>query len=500
MEDVAVAKTEVTSPARPNVVLIMADDMGWGDLGCYGARRIPTPNMDAVAAQGLRATDAHSASAVCTPSRYALLTGRYAWRSPLKRFVLMGHGPALIEPDRPTLASVLKGAGYRTGAFGKWHLGLGWQWKDGHRETAFGPEGRLWIGEADAGWDIDYSQPFTGGPTELGFDRFFGISGSLDMPPYCFLSQNRTVSIPDRPKEELITSQRPGLQTAGWRDDAVDVRVTAEATSWLRERADEGPFFLYLAPAAPHRPCVPPDFVRGRTGLGNRADAVCLVDWMVGEVDRTLSALGVSENTIFIVTSDNGAPMIYPEDGDTEVHLPNGPYRGQKGDIWDGGHREPLLIRWPGRIPAGSTTDALMGLVDLYATVTTAAGVPVPPGAAEDSANRLSLLTGEAPDPSPEIAVHHSLEGRFGIRMGKWKVAFCTGSGGGFSEPAGEPFDTETRVGQLYDLETDPYETQDLWDSRPDIAAEAYELLQKICLDPSSGLPFGVQLTQRSAR
>jgi len=486
---------------RPNVVVILADDMGWGDLGCYGGTAIPTPRMDALAARGTRFTDAHSASAVCTPSRYALLTGRYAWRSPLKSFVLMGHGPPLIEPERPTVASLLHDAGYATAAFGKWHLGLGWRWRDGHVETAFGPGARLHVGaELDAGYEIDYSQPFSGGPLELGFERFFGISGSLDMPPYCFLDQDRTRGIPDEPKAEYITSQRKGLQTAGWRDDQVDVTVADAAVDWLRERpADGRPFFLYLTPAAPHRPCVPPDFVQGHSRAGNRGDAVCLVDWMVGRVCDALAEIGCADNTIVVLSSDNGAPMIYPEDGDTEIHRPNGPYRGQKGDIWDGGHREPLIVRWPGHVPEGAVRGDLIGLNDLFPVIAHATRCPVPDGAAEDGVDLLDAVTGGA-EVTDRVLVHHSLGGRFAIRLGAWKVEFCTGSGDGFSAPAGEPFDRDHPVGQLYDLASDPYETVDLWHDRPDIVAGAYDVLRGICLDPGSGLPFDVELPSGERR
>ncbi|QDP95022.1 arylsulfatase [Microlunatus elymi] len=482
---------------RPNVVIIFADDMGWGDLGCNGATAIPTPAMDAVADQGVRFTDAHSASSVCTPSRYALLTGRYAWRGPLKSGVLMGHGPAIIEPDRPTLASMLGSAGYACGAFGKWHLGVGWRWRDGHLDSAFGADARLGAPqELEDGAEIDYQQGFADGPTTRGFDRFFGIAASLDMAPYCFLDQDQTLGVPDQPKQVYAPGQRTGLQTPGWQDDQVDLRVTQEAVRWLRERDHDQPFFLYLTPAAPHRPCVPPEFVRGRTGIGNRADAVCLVDWMVGEIDRTLTEIGARDDTIFIVTSDNGAPTLFAEDGRLEDHLPNGPFRGQKADIWEGGHREPLLVRWPVQIDAGAVIDHPVGLVDLYATLAELCAVD-PGTGGEDSRSRARLLLGR-PDPDhndeDDLLVHHTLSGRFGLRMGRWKIEFTTGSGAGFTEPKGVAFDEDHPVGQLYDLDRDPYETTDLWSQRPEVVAEGYRRLQQICRTPDSGLPFGVTL------
>ena len=253
--------------AKPNVVLILADDRGWGDLGCYGATRVQTPHLDALAAAGVRLEDAHSSSSVCTPSRYSILTGRYEWRSPLKKGVLVPQGPAIIEATRPTVASVLRTAGYATAAFGKWHLGLGWHRKDGpalDALDAFGPTSEAAVAWAPAAVPsddksaIDYSRPFACGPLKLGFDRFFGISGSLDMPPYCFLSQDRTVGVPSHPKAELAPGQRPGLTVDGWADDAVDVEFVNRAVAWLQEARERRPFFLYLSTAAPHRPCIPP--------------------------------------------------------------------------------------------------------------------------------------------------------------------------------------------------------------------------------------------------
>lgn len=500
------------APVRPNIVVVLADDMGWGDLGCYGSA-IPTPNIDRLATEGVRLTDCHSASAVCTPSRYALMTGRYAWRGPLKNFVLMGHGPAIVEPERPTLASVLRSAGYRTGYFGKWHLGLGWRRRDGSVRDAFGPGASLHDDvDSDLGNDIDYAQPFEGGPTVLGFDRFVGIAGSLDMPPYCFLDGDRTSGIPDRAKTTLLTEQRPGLTVDGWHEEAVDVRFTEEAVDYIASQggiaAGGEPFLCYLAPSAPHRPCVPPEFIRGRSGLGDRADAVCLVDWAVGRVLTALEDAGIADETLVIVTSDNGAPMIFTDDGDPTVHRPNGDWRGQKGDLWDGGHREPFVARWPGRIPAGLVRDDPVCLADVLPTVASAAGIELPPGSAEDGRDLLDVLTGHGSVAPDRAIVHHSLAGRFALRRGRWKAIFATGSGGGFSEPSitslfksgsgqaheSVPWDADHPDGQLYDVVADPRETVDLWRQEPAVVASMYADLRRICGDESSGLPFDVPL------
>ena len=445
---------------RPNVVVFLADDLGWGDLGCYGSTAVPTPAIDALAARGQRFTDCHAASAVCTPSRYALLTGEYPWRSPLRAGVLGGTDPSILRPGQPTVAHAARDAGYRTGAFGKWHLGLGWARKDGSTRSAFD---RAFAPDMQAsGWDVDYTKPFTDGPLSHGFERFFGIAGSLDMPPYCFLDQDRTVGIPDRPKEPLVTSQRPGPQVDGWQDDAVDVAFTREACAWVREQAaSEQPFFAYIASAAPHRPCVPPEFVQGASRAGARGDAVCLVDWMMAQVVETLREIGALENTVIVFTSDNGAPLIFPEDGDVVTHRPNGGWRGQKADAWEGGHRVPLIIAAPGSDVA--TRDETVSLLDVTATL-------------EASVFGAAVRGDGRPLPAPgtldfaRVIGQQAYDGALALRQGTHKAIFSTGSGG-FSEPVGRPTASCER-GQLYDLAADPAECDDVWSDAPDRAAQ----------------------------
>ncbi|WP_457965179.1 arylsulfatase [Arthrobacter sp. D1-29] len=478
----------MTEPTqRPNVVLILADDLGWGDVGCNGAERISTPHIDSLAQQGTRFTDVHSASAVCTPSRYALLTGQYSWRTRLKKRVLMGHAPALIESGTPTVASVLHGCGYRTAAIGKWHLGLGWRHKDGTKWKASNPDhplelesvgtdSRLLLNSVDTGDTIDYTKAFEDGPLEVGFDRFFGIAGSLDMPPYCFLEQDRTVGIPAEPKREYLTEQRPGLQTPDWDEHQVDLRFTSEAVRFIEEAPSEQPFFLYFAPSAPHRPQVPPEFLRGTSQAGPRGDSVAFVDWMTGQILEALDRTGRSQDTVVIFTSDNGAPTVY-DDGDTTIHRPNGPWRGQKGDLWDGGHREPFIVRWAGTVPANAVSDQLLGLVDMLPTLAALVGADLPE-LPVDGVDVSPALLGE-PCP-PRVLVHHSMEGSFSVRDGSWKALFSTGSGGGFSEPAGVPVTAEEPGGQLYDLATDPDEQENLWERHPEQRQRMQGLLEDI--------------------
>ncbi|MFP4057689.1 MAG: sulfatase family protein [Candidatus Brocadiia bacterium] len=439
------------SQDRPNIVFLMADDMGFGDAGCYGATKVPTPHIDRLARRGVRFADAHSASAVCTPSRYAVLTGRYCWRGPLQRGVLGGLAQPVIEPGRPTVASVLRGRGYATAAVGKWHLGLGWRSAEGEVE----PWGD--------GFAVDYRRPLAGGPCELGFDYFFGIAGSLDMPPYCFIENDRTVGIPSVEKDVYHPQQRRGLMTPGWRDEEVDATFARKAVEFIEAHAAE-PFFLYLTPSAPHRPCVPPDFLRGASQAGPRGDMVCMVDWMVGEVDSALQRLGIADHTLFLVTSDNGARLAC-YDGKDYGHRSCGPWRGGKADIWDGGHREPFVARWPARLQPDTTCEATVCLADLMATAAAIAGAELPPGAGEDSVDILPALLGRPLAPRGGV-VHHSMDGTFAIREGPWKLILGLGSGG-FSDPRRIEPQPGGPQGQLYHMAEDPQETTNLWLDRP---------------------------------
>ena len=450
-------------PRRPNIIVFLADDLGWGDLGCYGSTAIPTPVLDTLASRGMRFLDAHASSAVCTPSRYSLLTGEYPWRSPLQSGVLGGTDPSILRDGQLTLATVLRERGYRTGAFGKWHLGLGWTMQNGTKPSAFAAG---FASDLQAsGREVDYAVPFSDGPTAHGFDRFFGIAGSLDMPPYCFLAQDRTVGTPDREKEPLITSQRPGLQVEGWQDDQADIEFTRQAVDWIAaQAAGDDPFFAYVAAAAPHRPCVPPGFVQGRSQAGVRGDGVCLVDWMVGELLAAVERAGIAEDTVFVFTSDNGAPMIFPEDGDVENHRPNGPFRGQKADVYEGGHRVPLILAGPG-VPFG-VSDQPVSLLDLLPTLAHMAGT----SARGDGTNLGSAFAADG----DRVIGQQAFDGALVLRAGHAKAVFSTGSGG-FSEPVGVPVSaTGTDPGQFFQLDVDPGERDDRWQDHRDQALEIY--------------------------
>ncbi|MCY3019831.1 MAG: arylsulfatase, partial [Planctomycetota bacterium] len=368
----------------PNVIYILADDLGYGDISCLNKNsKIPTPNIDRLAAEGISFTDAHSASAVCTPTRYGVLTGRYCWRTSLKKGVLYGYSPPLIEPTRMTVASLLKQHGYDTACIGKWHLGLTWARKDGVAA------GKL----AENGEDVDFTKPIKGGPTELGFDHFYGISASLDMPPYTYIENARVVKLPT---EQAGKGEfgRAGLKAPGFEAVNVLPDLTKKAVEFIDGHAADKParpFFLYFPVNAPHTPIAPADMAKGKSQAGKYGDFVAEVDWTVGEVMKCLERNKLGANTLLIVTSDNGSsPHGFPEEDVKKYdHQTSYHFRGRKSDAWDGGHHIPFIARWPGKVKAGSVSDEIICLNDLMATCAALVGAKLPDGAGEDSYNIL---------------------------------------------------------------------------------------------------------------
>jgi arylsulfatase A-like enzyme len=442
---------------RPNVVYILADDLGWGDLGCYNpASRIPTPNADRLAGQGVRFTDMHSPSAVCTPTRYGILTGRYCWRTSLKSGVLWGYSPNLIERGRLTVASMLRSQGYATGALGKWHLGLGDQPK------------------------ADYDQPLRPCPRDHGFDYFFGIPASLDMDPYVWVENDRAVERPTAKTEGRNDPRgvfwRGGPIAPSFKLEEVLPTLTGKAVDFIRERAARPqPFFLYLALTAPHTPWLPTAPFRGRSGAGDYGDFAVHVDDTLGQVLRALDDSKAAQNTLVVFTSDNGAHWT-PQDKDRFPHRANASWRGMKADIQEAGHRIPFLARWPGRIPAGSVSDELGCLTDLLATLADLLHVKLPRNAAEDSYSLLPALEGKRGKPLREAIVHHSSEGLFAIRQGDWKLIEGRGSGGFTNPKRIEPKPGEP-PGELYNLRTDPQESKNVYPDHPEVVARLSSLL-----------------------
>lgn len=498
----------------PNIVVIMADDMGYGDAGCYNSKsRIPTPQIDRLASQGARFTDAHSPSAVCTPTRYGLLTGRYAWRTWLQRGVIGGYTPPLIEPDRPTLASVLKSRGYRTGCFGKWHLGVGWTRSNGFVPTYEDAErmvrGSSQDPDPSTGLNVDFAKPVHGGPMALGFDQaFFTAACSTIDGPFTFIENDHVAAIPDRQVSEFYDmtggeegSPRRGWIALGFKLEEVDIRFTERAVRFIeRSLATEParPFFAYLALSSPHTPWLVPDFVKGQSGDGPRGDLVVLADWCVGRILAALERLGAADDTLVIFTSDNG-----PHPG-TNGHESAGSLRGLKTHIWEGGHRVPFIARWPQRIEAGGTVDEPICLTDLMATLAAIADADLSEEAGPDSVDISPALFRRgrpAPDRGPEAGpdrrtrpnlreavVSHSENGTFAIRRGPWKLVLDNQTSGGWMTPTGKRPEPGA-PGQLYNLADDLGEMRDLWAERPDVVKELTSLLQKYRRDGRS-VPF----------
>jgi len=463
---------------RPNIVFVLADDLGYGDVKALNTEgKIATPNMDRLAAEGMVFTEAHGSASVCSPSRYSILTGRYNWRSRLQSRVLNGTSPHLIDPARLTVAVLLKQYGYDTAVIGKWHLGMDWVPKS--------PTARPFdeVGRSDRAWEVDYGKPIANGPNALGFDYYFGIAASLDMPPFTFIENDHVTALPTVDKRW----GRGGPGAPGF--DAVDVlpELVRKSVSYLDAHAQGRPFFLYLPLTSPHTPVVPSPEWRGRSGINAYADFVMQTDWALGEVLRALDRDGLARNTLVVFTSDNGcAPAAGFDELAAHGHNSSYVFRGHKSDIWDGGHHIPLLARWPGTVPPGSTSSEIVGLGDLMATCADILGATLPDSAAEDSVSILPVLRGTAHHPPREAIVHHSVTGRFSIRQGNWKLELCPGSGG-TSAPRDRTAAREDlpRV-QLYDMSADVGERTNVQAEHPDIVEALTQLLERYVADGRS--------------
>ena len=452
-----------TENTFPNIIYILADDLGYGDVSAFNpAGKIRTPHLDRLAAEGMRFTDAHTSSSVCTPTRYGILTGRYNWRSPLKQSVLWGESPALIPEERLTVASLLRKAGYHTAFIGKWHLGWGWA--------------------RDAAGQIDFSQPVTHSPNDLGFGYAYGHAASLDIPPYVYVENGRCTAIPadSTVNSDYMQFWRRGLTAPDFVHEDVTPNFFRRAGRYIDARAATGqPFFLYLALPSPHTPILPTADWQGKSGLNPYGDFVLMIDDYLGQLLRTVEAAGIKDNTLLIFTSDNGcSPRADFEGLAAKGHDPSGGFRGHKADIYEGGHRVPFIARWPARIAAGGASDRTICTTDLLATCADLTGQLLPADAGEDSFSLLPLFDDPASgDYRRSTTVHHSINGEFAIRGGDWKLITCPGSGG-WSAP--RP-DRDNLSGlppfQLYNLKTDPGEQRNLYEQHPEKAAELKALL-----------------------
>lgn len=442
--------------AKPNIIYILADDMGYGDISAFNEKAaFRTPCLDRMCAQGTMFTDAHATSAVCTPSRYSILTGRYSWRSKLKKGVNSGYDGPLIEGGRLTVAEMLRREGYATAAIGKWHLGM---------DFPLLPE---------AGGDktaVDFSGVIRNSPNACGFDYYYGISASLDMPPYAYIENDRFTAMPDHESENPVrkTLWRKGPVAPDFRHEEVLPKLTEKVLSQIEQWKDR-PFFLYFPMPAPHTPILPGPEFQGRTGFAY-GDFVLMCDDVVGQISKKLEVMGISENTILIFASDNGcAPYADLEEMAGFGHNPSYVFRGYKADIYEGGHRIPLIVRWPAKIKPGGKCGSIVCLSDLFVTVADILGTILPDDAAEDSISNLPLwLDAEAPGVRRDI-VHQSVDGSLSIREGRHKLELCPGSGG-WSFPAPGEETADMPCYQLYDLGQDVGERENLIHSRPEIA------------------------------
>ncbi len=467
--------TACAGEVRPNIVIILADDLGYGDVSALNPHsKIPTPRIDELAAAGVVFTDAHTPSSVCTPTRYGLLTGRYCWRTRLKSGVLFGFDRPLIEPTRPTIASFLKSLGYATAVVGKWHLGLGWQTSDGKPVT--NSDGTT----NDPG--VDYSRPLSEGPLTIGFDYFFGIAASLDMAPYCYIENDRVTQVPTEPTEgkPFPVNWRPGKRAKDFLHEEVLDKCADAADRWIRAHSathPNKPFFLYYALTAPHTPVLPLPPYQGKSQAGIYGDFVVQVDAIVGRLIDLLRELKLWDNTLLVFTSDNGSTMTIRPDFQKYGHATNYVFRGQKSDIWEGGHRVPFIVTWPGKVPPASRCETAISLVDLFATLCELLGHQPPP-AAEDSVSFAPLLLQPNSQWQRPAFIMHSAAGFFAIREGQWKLLECRGSGGWSLPEAKVPQDAPPL--QVYNLAEDVGERYNLYPQEQEIASRLMALLNQI--------------------
>ncbi|GAB5405856.1 MAG: hypothetical protein Aurels2KO_40870 [Aureliella sp.] len=487
---------EVSAASPPNVIIILADDLGYGDLGCYGNELVPTPNMDSLARHGRRFTNAYSPSSVCSPSRYNLMTGRYAWRTWLKSGTIWAYDPLVIEPDRFTLADLFKAQQYRTALIGKWHLGFGDRSLPGWSDDV-GP---------------DYNGKLSPGPNDVGFDYFWGFP-HVGQKPHVLIENDRVLGLdpsdplrilPDpRPEYRLnylsrsrVGAARLGVEGGGqarYQHNELSDVLTKRAVEYIRDQSAEQPFFLCLAHRNVHGPLIPAARFAGKSQIGTYGDFLMELDESVGKVLQAVEQQGLASNTLVLLTSDNGGVVEYrPLDHPTiRGHSPNGSLRGQKTSVYEGGVRVPLLARWPGVIEGGTQDDSLVALTDLLATFADYFESPLPPDAGEDSFSFLGPLVGkESEESSPSekrtSVICDSFTGMMAIRLGPWKlIQSQNGGGAGTQEIAPQQ---DLPPAQLFHLDDDPTEATNLYETRSDVVARLTQELSDALMRPTRTL------------
>jgi arylsulfatase A-like enzyme len=472
---------------KPNIVIIYADDMGYGDLNCQNPdSKIPTPNLNKLASEGMRFTDAHSSSGICSPSRFALLTGSYHWRR--THGIVGAFGKPLFKDTDITLPQVLKTKGYSTACIGKWHLGWDWNIKNqpsGER-SYWGQTHKVYLPE-----DIDWISPLKGGPLDRGFDYYFG-DGTINFPPYAWIENERFVEIPndvfefnqfEREAKEGDWDSRPGPKVKDWDPYKVLPTLTKKTIEWIGKQDSKKPFFLYFALPSPHMPIIPQDEFDGKSEAGAYGDYVYQTDWVAGEVLKALKENGFEENTIVIFSSDNGPESIAWERALKYNHFSMGQFRGLKRDVWEGGHHIPFIVKWPGEIIAGSVSDEVICQTDIMATLAEITDIQLPENAAPDSYNFLPVLKGEKyTSPLREATIHNTDNQVWGIRKGDWLfINNYTGSGArkapdAFMKLRGyTDYDTP---GLLFNMKEDEEQRDNLYEKYPEKNKEMEKLLQ----------------------
>ncbi|GAB5406490.1 MAG: arylsulfatase [Aureliella sp.] len=465
-----VKHTTAAENGLPNVIVILADDMGLDSVSAFNDQMgMKTAAIDALASQGMSFTDAHSTSAVCTPTRYSVLTGRYSWRSRLKRGIVGKWERPLIEDDRLTLPEMFKQRGYDTACIGKWHLGWNWPKKGG--------------GATAKESEVDFGGVVTGGPIDHGFDHYFG-DDVPNWPPYAWRVDDKVIGdVNSTMKAGAMVGVSAGPSVKDWDFRAVLDEYSTRWSEYIRQRADQDrPFFLYAPMPSPHTPIAPHDSFVGKSNVSEYADFILQTDSAVGEMMRTLQETGQADNTLVIFTCDNGtspkADFAKLESGGVQL---NRNWRGWKADAYEGGHRVPFIVRWPGKAQPGTTSEQPITLADIMATCAEVVGHDLPADAAEDSVSVLPVVLGQEPaKPLHDVVVHHSVSGHFAIRKGDWKLLFCRGSGGWSPPREVEAAKRKLPKVQLYNLRDDPKETKNLQAENPEVVAELTEKLKQL--------------------
>ena len=472
---------------RPNIVIIYADDMGYGDLNCQNPNsKIPTPNLNKLAAEGMRFTDAHSSSGICSPSRFALLTGTYHWRR--QHDIVDAFGPPFFKDTDITLPQILKTKGYNTACIGKWHLGWEWAFKESltQEEKLKGRKHKIYRHN-----EIDWEKPIKGGPLDRGFDYYFG-TGTINFPPYTWIENDRIL---ETPTEDLNDKNigyktkegewefRPGPKVKDWNPYKVLPTITKKSLEWLNKQKKEQPFFLYFALPSPHAPIIPNDEFDGKSQAGAYGDFIFQTDWVIGQVLNTLKQKGIEENTIVIFSSDNGTESYAWTRAGKYGHFSMGNFRGLKRDVWEGGHRVPFIVKWPGHVKKNTISNEVISQIDIMATLASITGIQMPKNAAPDSYDITPVIKKlKYKSPLREATIHNTYSSTWGIRKGDW--LYINDSTGGhralpksFESLTGyKNFNTK---GLLFNMAKDPAQHVNLYEENPEKIKEMEGLIRK---------------------